>query len=168
MCDCESFCEHGNFARTRWARRFPIGRTAEVAEGVDYESVRRVDAKMRHLMAAILCAATASGFVIGRFRSPLPLALRCHGCHLAAGLPINESSTIAEMRAFIAEKGLDIKTTGKGRTKDVIYEEITNLSRDGAPAAAGRAGEPSGAEATPPEPEPELLAPNGFVWGGTF
>ena len=119
-------------------------------------------------MAAILCAATASGFVIGRFRSPLPLALRCHGCHLAAGLPINESSTIAEMRAFIAEKGLDIKTTGKGRTKDVIYEEITNLSRDGAPAAAGRAGEPSGAEATPPEPEPELLAPNGFVWGGTF
>jgi hypothetical protein len=168
MCDCESFFEHGNFARTRWARRFPIGRTAEVADCIDYEKVRRVDAKMRHLMAAILCAATASGFVIGRFRSPLPLALRCHGCHLAAGLPINESSTIAEMRAFIAEKGLDIKTTGKGRTKDVIYEEITNLSRDGAPAAAGRAGEPSGAEATPPEPEPELLAPNGFVWGGTF
>jgi hypothetical protein len=121
-----------------------------------------------HLMAAILCAATASGFVIGRFHSPLPVVLRCQGCHLAAGLPIDASSTIAEMRAFIAEQGLDIKTTGKGRTKDVIYEEITNLSRDGAPAAAGHAGEPSGAEATPPEPEPELLAPNGFVWGGTF
>ena len=45
-------------------------------------------------------------------------------CNLMHELPITKSSTLADLRAFISDNSLDVKTTGKGRTKAVIYREI--------------------------------------------
>jgi len=99
---------------------------------------------------ASLCAA-ASGLVVGRPLAPslLPHAPRCSQCRMS--LPIDESSTIAQLRAFITEQGLDVKTTGKGRTKAVIYGEVVALcsSSGGAPAPAqAHADDAADAEAT--------------------
>ena len=47
---------------------------------------------------------------------------------MTTDLPVGPSSTLAELRAFIDDRGLDVKTSGKGRTKKIIYEEIVAMS----------------------------------------
>ena len=42
----------------------------------------------------------------------------------AGGFALSDTSTLAELRAFIRERGLAVKTAGAGRTKRVILEEI--------------------------------------------
>ena len=46
---------------------------------------------------------------------------------LSAGLPISSSSSLAELRGFIAARGLAVKTAGPGRSKAVIYGDILAL-----------------------------------------
>lgn len=47
----------------------------------------------------------------------------------------NEKSTLPQLRAFVKEQGLDIKTSGPGRTKAAILADII--------AGAGGAGKPA-------------------------
>ena len=86
------------------------------------------------------------------------------------------------IREFIKSEGLDIKASGKGRTKAVILKEVLAAIGGGAaptekPAAAP-APEPAAAEAAA---EPAAAAdsnagveivgerpPEGFSWGGSF
>jgi hypothetical protein len=103
----------------------------------------------------------------------------------ASGVSVSEASTLAELRAYVKDNGLDVKTAGPGRNKAVILSDILRITGQGG-------GEPAAAEATPakpaaavdaavaaeapPEPtapapkdEPAAAAaPDGFTWGGTF
>ena len=65
-----------------------------------------------------------------------PLVRSVHAL-MTSELPITSSSSLAEMRALIAERGLDIKTTGKGRNKKVVFKELVALcsSADGCEAS---------------------------------
>ena len=57
---------------------------------------------------------------------PLRSACRMAGGDAPHGL--TEASPLAEMRAFVKAHGLDISTSGKGRTKATIYADIVAAS----------------------------------------
>ena len=63
-------------------------------------------------------------------------------------LPLTSSSSLSEMRALIAERGLPIKTTGKGRSKKIIFAELVALcsSDDGCEASEPETTEAPAAE----------------------
>ena len=105
-----------------------------------------------------------------------------------SGSSVNEDSSLAELRAYVKERGLDVKTAGPGRNKASILEDI-NKALVGAPPAAAAAPvaeakavpaeletEPP-AEASPadearteaaPDEDGSAAAPDGYSWGGTF
>ena len=96
-------------------------------------------------VVTLLCAlglVGARGMMIGHEFTPnvLNLAARAplRSVFMQSDLPVSKSSTLSELRAVIAERGLDIKTTGKGRTKKVIFKELAALclSDDGCEASA--------------------------------
>jgi hypothetical protein len=81
------------------------------------------------LLLALSCGASVSGFIVGQ---TLKLVAATHpragSCSMQVDdLPVSMSSTLSELREFIAERDLLIKTTGKGRTKQVIYDELVSL-----------------------------------------
>ena len=73
--------------------------------------------------------ANVKGLLLGRVLPPvLARAQPRTSLHIMQSeLPITSTSSLAEMRALIAERGLDVKTTGKGRTKEVIFKELVAL-----------------------------------------
>ena len=82
----------------------------------------------------------ACGLVLGRVAPTISLDAHAalarssqRSYQMQSDVPISPSSSLAEIRAIIAERGLDIKTTGKGRTKKIIFEELVALcaSADG-------------------------------------
>ena len=96
-------------------------------------------------VVTLLCAlglVGARGMMIGHEFTPnvLNLAARAplRSVFMQSDLPVSKSSTLSELRAVIAERGLDIKTTGKGRTKKVIFKELVALclSDDGCETSA--------------------------------
>jgi hypothetical protein len=66
-----------------------------------------------------------------------------------------------QIRDFIKKQGLDIKTTGKGRTKAAILQDVQALM--GARASVDAAATPKPAAATPEPaaatPKPDAVAP---------
>eukprot|EP00967_Tisochrysis_lutea_P021980 scaffold25032_cov30-Tisochrysis_lutea.AAC.1 len=66
---------------------------------------------------------------------------------MLADLP-TEQSSLAEMRAFVKERGLEIATSGKGRTKAVIYADIM--------ASVGGAACPPAEEPIAPPPVQQI------------
>ena len=65
-------------------------------------------------------------------------------CKAADGL-VNADSTLAQLRAYVKENGLDVKTAGPGRNKEAILSDILRITQ-------GAVWE----EAATPEPEPEM------------
>ena len=91
------------------------------------------------------------------------------------------------LRAFVKESGLDVKTSGPGRTKATIFADVVKKWDSGAdtapaaPAAPAPSPPPAAPAATvedsvaDPEPEPAEeeaepmgAPPTGFEWGATF
>jgi hypothetical protein len=124
---------------------------------------------MRTLGVLLACAlGAASGLRLTGVTVPAA-PTRSRACApMACQQPISEESSLAEMRDYIAECGLDVKTTGKGRTKAVIYEElVAALAARAPPAPAPDAGVEK--QVAPPEaPEMIGIPPKGFEWGGIF
>ena len=105
-----------------------------------------------------------------------------------SALTLTQRARVRSLRAFVKEQGLDIKTSGPGRTKATIYEDIAKLYATSAPPAPAPAPPPSpppaaaepaaaaeaavaveeAAEAAEREEPPAATAPDGFEWGGTF
>ena len=102
---------------------------------------------------------------------------------------VNKDSTLAELRVYVKENGLEVKTAGPGRNKEAILSDILRLQGTGAPAALQE--EPGTAVeeetvATPPtskppapadaevateaaaDATPNVAPPDGFTWGATF
>jgi hypothetical protein len=154
---------------------------------------------MRFLSAATLAPflslAAVNGLLLSPSAPPRQLVTqRSSRCLLVASepVPISKKSSLAELRAFIADQGLDVKTTGKGRTKAVIYEDVMALVDAQPPTPASAEvplGEPavsstaSSEDAAATESTAEAAAeveaatsgsedagapPDGFEWGGTF
>ena len=98
------------------------------------------------LSAFALGLVGARGLVLGPALPPIALNFAARApprsLHMQSELPITASSSLAEMRALIADRGLLIKTTGKGRTKKVIFNELTALcsSAEGCDASAEAKG----------------------------
>ena len=65
-------------------------------------------------------------------------------CKATDGL-VNADSTLAQLRAYVKENGLDVKTAGPGRNKEAILSDILRITQ-------GAVWE----EAATPEPEPEM------------
>ena len=154
----------------------------------------RVGMRSRAVLGAacLLCSCVgASALLVGvRARRITLFQLSRCSCYLQAGLPVSQDSSLAELRSFISERGLDIKTTGKGRTKAVIYDEIIALcslqdlsSATPEPIAAADANSKAatlssdddatieaGTQSETSEEETELMgrAPDGFEWGGIY
>lgn len=96
---------------------------------------------------------------------------------------VDEGSSLADLRAYVKEQGLDVKTAGPGRNKASILEDINKAIGSSAPAAAAapvakakaapaKLEDEPPAEASPAEAEEARTeaapAPDGFTWGGTF
>eukprot|EP00326_Haptolina_ericina_P015436 CAMPEP_0181193540 /NCGR_PEP_ID=MMETSP1096-20121128/13872_1 /TAXON_ID=156174 ORGANISM="Chrysochromulina ericina, Strain CCMP281" /NCGR_SAMPLE_ID=MMETSP1096 /ASSEMBLY_ACC=CAM_ASM_000453 /LENGTH=267 /DNA_ID=CAMNT_0023283011 /DNA_START=10 /DNA_END=812 /DNA_ORIENTATION=- len=99
------------------------------------------------LSAFALGLVGARGLVLGPALPPIALNFAARApprsLHMQSELPITASSSLAEMRALIADRAaLLIKTTGKGRTKKVIFNELTALcsSAEGCDASAEAKG----------------------------
>jgi len=144
----------------------------------------------------LLCVGADALRLVGRLpslRVTAAVAPRHYRCCMQADLPISDKSTLADLRAFISERGLDVKTTGKGRTKKVIYSELVAMCSSDSSSVAASPVPP--APAAPPAPpadapvaaeaaavdaaavpkadkseaeDPMGTAPDGFQWGGTF
>ena len=67
---------------------------------------------------------------------------------------MDEDSTLSELRGFVKDNGLDVKTAGPGRNKAAILADIQRITASGAPAAE----EPAGSAAPKPAPA-EVVAP---------
>ena len=65
-------------------------------------------------------------------------------CKATDGL-VNADSTLAQLRAYVKENGLDVKTAGPGRNKEAILSDILRITQ-------GAVWE----KAATPEPEPEM------------
>lgn len=65
-------------------------------------------------------------------------------CKATDGL-VNADSSLAQLRAYVKENGLDVKTAGPGRNKEAILSDILQITQ----GAAWR-------QAATPEPEPEM------------
>ena len=118
-------------------------------------------------------------------------------CVLMSSGLVNEDSSLAELRNFVREHGLNVKTAGPGRTKATILVDILQaVGAGGAEAAAevaleteAQAGAAADAVAAQPDsretgsparaaplevgeatgdPIPGAPPPDGFTWGATF
>mmetsp|Transcript_21131 Transcript_21131/g.45962 ORF Transcript_21131/g.45962 Transcript_21131/m.45962 type:complete len:749 (+) Transcript_21131:79-2325(+) len=81
----------------------------------------------------------------------------------AKSLEIDDQSSLAEIRAYVKEHDLDVKTAGKGRTKAIILAEIAQLrGSSGKPAAkaASKSPPPVAAAATSPPPARSMAESN--------
>jgi len=103
---------------------------------------------------------------------------------------VDEDSSLADLRAYVKEQGLDVKTAGPGRNKASILEDINKALFDFGTAPAAATAPVAEAKAAPAELEDEppaeappadeartaaapdeefsAAAPDGFTWGGTF
>ena len=115
----------------------------------------------RAAFAAVLVLGSAHGFILQGSAPPhRPPRLAPPRC-CAASLPVSAKSTLAELRAYIDEKGLDIKTAGPGRNKKAILADILQS----APAVAAAPAPPKSAPAPVKRPAvkkeraPEAEAP---------
>ncbi|KAL1500126.1 hypothetical protein AB1Y20_012799 [Prymnesium parvum] len=86
-----------------------------------------------------------------RAASPLPRRAQHAAMH------VGEGSSLAELRAFVKSRGLPVKTSGAGRTKAAILEDILAVLGSAAPEQArgaveaeGEAGAGGAADAPPP------------------
>ena len=102
-------------------------------------------ADMRQVLM-LLGLAAIDGLHISRTPSWAGVAHSRVGRLRAAELPISESSSLAELRAFVKEQGLEVKTSGPGRSKAVIYSDVMALV--GETVDASPADEPAAEVAT--------------------
>ena len=68
------------------------------------------------------------------------------GCPIVARMCVGESSTLEELRAFVKDRHLDVKTSGRGRTKATILADI-RAAADAAKDVAAEAEAVAAAEA---------------------
>ena len=135
----------------------------------------------RDLVLVATFVATARGLVLPAAPAVAPAVRPCARSPaariaMAAAPPPSEASTLTELRAYVKETGLQVKTSGPGRSKEAILKDVLSLLsasewRKGGPSGADDAPPPAAAAAEPepqPEPEPEPAAPDGFEWGGTY
>jgi len=105
--------------------------------------MRSASARVALVGATLLLASPCAGLVVSAASSRAPRTrLRC----FMAELPVSEGSSLAELRAFVKAEGLDVKTSGAGRNKAAIYEDVVRLwsskaeaDVEGAAAAAATA-----------------------------
>lgn len=90
------------------------------------------------LVALLACAPCVNALRIGSRCAPFPHACASprSRCVLMAELPLTESSTLAELRAFVKAEGLDVKTSGPGRNKAAIYQDVVTIWSSKGEAAA--------------------------------
>lgn len=125
------------------------------------------------------------------------LRVPARSCSMMAvsDLPVSETSSLTELRAYIKEQGLDVKTSGAGRRKEEIYRDViaavsdtaapespessippeaeTCAESEGEAAADAKGGAELDGEAAVEEmAEQEDMgfgaAPDGFEWGITY
>ena len=154
----------------------------------------RLAQRLAHKLSVLaLLLGTADGLRIGAWYGRAHALARCHV--LAAELPISTKSSLADIRAFVSENGLDVKTSGPGRTKAAIISEVESLF-SGAPVAVDEQQQEPPLPPPPPEEAVEQVAkvvaadqakpavteaqadakaaedmgqaPDGFEWGGVF
>ncbi|KAL3933134.1 MAG: hypothetical protein SGPRY_000414 [Prymnesium sp.] len=109
-------------------------------------------------LSALLLPTTAL-----RFYPPRPAQLCCSSTHAnrpsvrAAHMrmQVGEESTLAELRAFVRDQGLDVKTSGPGRTKKAILKDVLaeiQMGATGAPVVEESAPVPTAPKAASPPP----------------
>ena len=84
---------------------------------------------------------------------------------MMAEMPISEKSTFAELRNFVKEKGLEVKTSGPGRNKAAVWADVkAQMGGAVVPTAAAVKSPPPPAPAppppAPPPPAPTASAPS--------
>lgn len=97
------------------------------------------------MVLMLLGLISIDGLQLSRTPSWVGIASRV-GRLRAAELPISESSSLAELREYIAEQGLDVKTSGPGRSKAVIYNDV--LAMVGGTVESAGTDEPAAEAAT--------------------
>lgn len=103
------------------------------------------------LLSALLVAAhlrTAAGLSIcGSWRRPV--ALGPWQTTMCTANAVNADSTLAQLRVYVKENGLAVKTAGPGRNKEAILSDILRITeQDG--------GTPAGSQEETPGREPEI------------
>ena len=109
----------------------------------------------------LVLSSVATAFIVAPVKLPAASAVRGSYRTANAEMVVSAKSTLAELRSFVAEKGLVIKTSGPGRTKAVIWTEIKeHLSGEVVPTAVSPPAAPAPAPAPPPPAPPATPAPS--------
>ena len=132
------------------------------------------------LFLLLFCAVQpASGFRGGAVRvSPVPCTSRSAllSVRLSADGPTSKW-TLSQLREYVKDNGLDIKTSGPGRNKAAILDDVQKyLATVGANAAPAhespRDGDSEGIPDATVDADEERdsfgVPPDGFEWGGTY
>ena len=146
------FCERrdgGETLRTNLARNRPDRARHAVAR---HRRNMRAFGLLSALLVAVHLRAAAGLSMCGSWQRAAVLrpfgaaALRRTAlvCKATDGL-VNADSTLAQLRAYVKENGLDVKTAGPGRNKEAILSDILRITQ-------GAVWE----KAATPEPEPEM------------
>ena len=121
------------------------------------------------MLLGLLCVSAASRLAargtafaapaqrLARHSAQPPCCLRMRA---TSAEPPDAGSSLAELRAFIADNGLDIKTSGPGRTKQAILSDILG----GAPAEPTRAVPAPRERASAPRPCLDDMPITGARW----